>query len=168
MRSKNFKKLADKKKDMYDGDIEALIMNVDNTSAGPWILKSMTVNSATDADASAEVHLLDEAGAEHTASSTASGHVEAAFRALEKLTGVDLTLINFELHSRDGRRTTHKGEVTVTVEHNEQPYRGHGTSIDIVEAGSRAYLEVINRILRRRARGLDTAPPPTDINRASI
>ena len=36
-----FKKLADKKKDVYDGDIEAIIMNVDNASAGPWTLKSL-------------------------------------------------------------------------------------------------------------------------------
>ena len=42
-----FKKLADKKKDMYDGDIEAIIMNVDNSSAGPWILKSLQINSGT-------------------------------------------------------------------------------------------------------------------------
>ena len=58
--------------------------------------------------------------------------------------------------------------VTVTVDYQDQPYRGHGTSIDIVEAGSRAYLEVINRILRRRERGLGDEPIDSDINRASI
>jgi 2-isopropylmalate synthase len=42
-----FKKLADKKKDVYDGDIEAIIMNVDNVSAGPWTLKSLDVQSST-------------------------------------------------------------------------------------------------------------------------
>ena len=46
-----------------------------------------------------------------------------------------------------------QGEVTVTVEHEGNDYRGHGASVDIVEAGSRACLEVINRILRRRQRG---------------
>jgi hypothetical protein len=39
------------------------------------------------------------------------------------------------------------------VAYDGQSFRGHGTSTDIVEAGGRAYLEVINRILRRRERG---------------
>ena len=59
-----FKKLADKKKDMYDGDIEAIIMNVDSTSTGPWTMKSMQVTSGTDSDAAANIVLLDEAGKE--------------------------------------------------------------------------------------------------------
>ena len=54
------------------------------------------------------------------------------------------------------------------MEYDEQTYRGHGASVDIVEAGTRACLEVINRILRRRESGLDTGPSPSDINRASI
>ena len=61
-----------------------------------------------------------------------------------------------------------QGEATVTVEYNDQSYRGHGTSTDIVEAGSRAYLEVINRILRRRELGLEDVRDASDINRASI
>ena len=162
-----FKKLADKKKDMYDGDIEAIIMNVDNSSAGPWTMKSMSVTSATDSDASASITLLSEDGSEQVESTTASGPVEAAFAALEKITGVSLTLRNFELHSATVGDDA-QGEVTVTVEHQGQPYRGHGASVDIVEAGSRAYLEVINRILRRRERGIVDAPPSTDVNRASI
>ena len=162
-----FKKLADKKKDMYDGDIEAIIMNVDNSSAGPWTMKSMTVATSTESDAEAIIELVDESGNVCSETSRASGPVEAAFSSLEKLTGVNLTLKNFELHSATVGDDA-QGEVTVTVEYHGQPYRGHGTSIDIVEAGSRAYLEVINRILRRRERGLDAGTPATDINRASI
>jgi hypothetical protein len=54
------------------------------------------------------------------------------------------------------------------VEFNGQSYRGHGASTDIVEAACRAYLEVINRILRRRERGLDDGHVASDINQASI
>ncbi len=162
-----FKKLADKKKDMYDGDIEAIIMNVDNSSTGPWTMKSLHVTSSTESDATATVVLLDESGAEHSRSAEAPGPVEAAFKALEEITGVNLTLRNFELHSATVGDDA-QGEVTVTVDYEDQPYRGHGISIDIVEAGSRAYLEVLNRILRRRGRGLDKTSTPADINRASI
>ncbi len=162
-----FKKLADKKKDMYDGDIEAIIMNVDSTSSGPWTLQSMQVTSGTDSDAAATITLMHENGEQSSQTAAASGPVEAAFKALEQMTGINLSLSNFELHSATVGDDA-QGEVTVTVEYNDQPYRGHGASIDIVEAGSRAYLEVINRILRRRELGLDAAPPPCDINRASI
>ncbi len=162
-----FKKLADKKKDMYDGDIEAIIMNVDNSSAGPWILQTLQVTSGTNVDATATLRLLDENGEEMLHSATADGPVEAAFSALEQATGIDLILKNFELHSATIGEDA-QGEATVTVEYNERSYRGHGTSTDIVEAAIRAYLEVTNRILRRRERGLDNAPVDSDINRASI
>ncbi|MEQ9561324.1 MAG: alpha-isopropylmalate synthase regulatory domain-containing protein, partial [Woeseiaceae bacterium] len=60
------------------------------------------------------------------------------------------------------------GEATITVDFEGQSYRGRGTSTDIVEASSRAYLEVTNRLLRRRQRGIQDEKRHPDINRASI
>lgn len=163
-----FKKLADKKKEMYDGDIEAIVMNVDNASAGPWTLQSMQVMSGTEQAARADISLIDESGEVRRETASASGPIEAAFRALEQATDVALILKSFELHSATIGDDA-QGEVTVTVEHNGDSYRGNGTSVDIVEAGSRACLEVINRILRRRERGsAGSEAPDSDINRASI
>ncbi len=162
-----FKKLADKKKDMYDGDIEAIIMNVDNSSTGPWILKSLQITSGTGVDASATLELIDEKGDQISKRAVADGPVEAAFTALEDASGIDLTLKNFELHSATVGEDA-QGEATVTVEFNGKPFRGHGASQDIVEAACRAYLEVINRILRRRELGLDDSKTSTDVNRATI
>ncbi len=161
-----FKKLADKKKDIYDGDIEAIIMNVDGASVGPWMLDSLAVTTRTDSPAEATVELLGEDGKRHSATATGDGPVAAAFTALEKITGVTLVLRNFELHSASIGEDA-LGEVTVTVEYDGQSYRGHGASVDIVEAGSRAGLEVMNRILRRQRAGGEPAADP-DINRASI
>ncbi len=162
-----FKKLADMKKDMYDGDIEAIIMNVDSTSAGPWALQSLQVGSETGQQASAVVRLLDDGGDEVSESAEADGPVAAAFNAIEKATGVSLSLKKFELHSATAGEDA-QGEVVVTVEHNGNAYRGHGVSVDIVEAGSLAYLEVVNRILRRRERGLDTLPDDDDVSQPTI
>ena len=77
-----------------------------------------------------------------------------------------LALKNFELHSASIGEDA-QGEVTVTVEHDGSSYRGRAASVDIVEAGSRACLEVMNRLLRRSRRG---APDKenSNINRASI
>ena len=162
-----FKKLADKKKDVYDGDLEAIIMNVDNASAGPWVLQSLDTRTRTDQPAEATVVLIDETGAQASAAASGDGPVAAAFQALEEITGVDLVLKNFELHSATIGEDA-QGEVTVTVEHEGNAYRGNGTSVDIVEAGSRACLEVINRILRRRQRSLPDIEATASMERATI
>ncbi len=164
---REFKKLADKKKDVFDGDIEAIIMNVDGTSAGPWILKNLTVTTNTDEPASATVILINENGDPVTGTADGDGPVAAAFQALGHVTGVPLTLNNFELHSASIGEDA-QGEVTVTVEHDGSSYRGRAASVDIVEAGSRACLEVMNRIIRRERRGGAAAPGDAGINRASI
>jgi 2-isopropylmalate synthase len=163
----DFKRLADKKKDVYDGDIEAIIMNVDNASTGPWTLKSLEVQTRSNEPAKAAVTLIGEDGTEAQVSAAGDGPIAAAFQALEQVTGVTLTLQNFELHSASIGEDA-QGEVTVTVEHKGDSYRGNGTSVDIVEAGSRACLEVMNRILRRRKRSGDEGDAEADAERATI
>ena len=160
-----FKKLADLKKDVFDGDIEAIIMNVDGTSPGPWHMQSLTVRTASGHPAEADVALVGEDGQEVRKTATGDGPIAAAFDAIEQITGVTLTLKNFELHSASVGEDA-QGEVAITVEYDGEIFRGRGTSVDIVEAGSHACLEVSNRILRRQARGPATAP--TTIDRATI
>ncbi len=148
-----FKKLADKKKDIYDGDLESIVMNAGSASLGPWTLKSLEVQTHTDQPATAAITLISEDGAEISDSAHGDGPVAAAFQALEHVTGVELVLRSFELHSASIGEDA-QGEVTVTVERDGQSFRGRGASVDIVEAGVRACLEVMNRILRREARGV--------------
>ncbi len=162
-----FKKLADRKKDVYDGDIEAIIMNVDSTSPGPWTLQALNVVTSTGSDAEATVVLLDEDGGETSDTARGDGPIAASFLALEKATGIDLTLSNFEVHSASVGEDA-QGEVTVTTEHEGASYRGHGASVDIVEAGARAYLEVINRVLRRQRSGAAPRTGSDDASRATI
>lgn len=147
-----FKKLADKKKDVYDGDIESIIMNAGSATAGPWTLKSLEVQTHTDEPATAIVKLIGEDGKEASESAHGDGPIAAAFQALEQATGVNMVLRNFELHSASIGEDA-QGEVTVTVEIDGHSFRGRGASVDIVEAGCRACLEVMNRTLRRRSRG---------------
>ena len=95
------------------------------------------------------------------------GPVEASFNALEAITGINLNLQKFEIHSATAGDDA-QGEATVTVEFGGENYRGQSASVDIVEAACRAYLEVINRIVRRRQRGIHGGPVDSDINLASI
>jgi 2-isopropylmalate synthase len=162
-----FKKLADKKKDVYDGDLEAIIMNVDNASTGPWQMQSLEVQTHTDRPATATVVLRGEDRGVVKLSAEGDGPIAASFQALEQATGVVLTLKNFELHSATIGEDA-LGEVTVTVEYEGDSFRGNGASVDIVEAGSRACLEVMNRILRRQQREGGQTFLPTDAGRATI
>ena len=155
-----FKKLADKKKDVYDGDIEAIIMSADSANSGPWSLRSLEVQTHTDEPATATVTLTAEDGGDKVESAYGDGPVAAAFLALERATGVELVLRNFELHSASIGEDA-QGEVTVTVDYEGESYRGRGASVDIVEAGCRACLEVMNRILRRKQLGQAGPGKPT-------
>jgi 2-isopropylmalate synthase len=141
-------------------------MNAGGASSGPWKLKSLEVQTHTDEPATAAVTLIGEDGKEVAASAYGDGPIAAAFQALEQATGVELVLRNFELHSATIGEDA-QGEVTVTVEHEGQAFRGHGASVDIVEAGCRAGLEVTNRILRRVQRGA-TDPGNGESTRATI
>ena len=71
--------------------------------------------------------------------------VDAAFKAIEAATGINVTLRKFEVRSVSMGEDA-QGEAVVTVEHNGRSYRGSSVTTDIVESGVRAFLEVVNRI----------------------
>jgi 2-isopropylmalate synthase len=150
-----FKRLADRKKEMYDRDIEAIIMNVDSSKAGPWSISELHITAGTGAIAAAALRLQHTDGQEVSEASVGDGPVAAAFGALERATGIELELKNFEVQGVTMGDDA-QGEVTVTVDYQGQSYRGHAVSTDIVESAALAYLEVINRILRRSRTGEKT------------
>jgi 2-isopropylmalate synthase len=143
-----FKELADRKKDMFDRDIEAIIMNVDVGKVGPWIIDELHITAGSGTVAAAALKLRHTDGREVRQAAAGDGPVAAAFTALEQATGIELVLKNFEVHGVTVGDDA-QGEVTVTVEYNGQSFRGHAVSTDIVESAAVAYLEVMNRIVRR-------------------
>ncbi len=152
-----FKELADRKKELFDADIEAIIMNAEGDDRGPWIMEALHTSTGTGAPATGSVHLRHEDGRAVEEAAVGDGPVEAAFKAIERATGIEPELKNFEVHGVTVGDDA-QGEVTVTLEYNGRSYRGNGISTDIVEAGARAFLEVINRICRRQAAGAADDP----------
>jgi 2-isopropylmalate synthase len=71
--------------------------------------------------------------------------VDAAFKAIEAATGVNVMLRKFEVHSVSEGEDA-QGEAVVYVEYNQRTYRGSSVSTNIVESSTKAFLEVINRI----------------------
>ena len=145
-----FKALADKKKELFDGDIEALVLRAEGSAAGPWRLLELTTHSgsggaAGSSEARALVRLEHSDGRQAERTAVGDGPVDAAFKAIEAATGIAVVLRKFEVQAVSEGEDA-QGEARVYVEYNHRSYRGASVSTNIVESGTRAFLEVINRI----------------------
>ena len=141
-----FKKLADKKKEIYDGDIIALIeQRIHGTDQTEWSLVSYEVATGTGHKPRAKL-TLSRGGKEHTAEvADGDGPIDAAFLATEKLTGIKLKCVDYQVRSATLGHDA-LGEVNLSVEHGGQTFRGRGVSTDTVEATVHAILSAANRI----------------------
>ncbi|NOY40730.1 MAG: 2-isopropylmalate synthase [Planctomycetes bacterium] len=141
----DFKKLADKKKEIYDGDISALIEQRNTQIADQWQFVSYNIQ-ATSGQTPAVTLTLARGDQQHTSSKNCGdGPLDALFRAIEEITDTTVVVRDFRVQSAT-RGKDAQGESTVEVEYQGQLYRGRGVSTDTVEAGTRAFLNAINRI----------------------
>jgi len=140
-----FKVLADKKKDIYDGDITSLIEQEILAVNELWSFSSYRVDTGT--DRTPHVTLAIGRGQEQFSTEMACGDgpIDAIFLAIEKLTAVPMVCKDFQVHSVTVGNDA-QGEVLVEVEHNDRIYRGRGVSTDSVEASAKAFLSAVNRI----------------------
>jgi len=141
----DFKALADKKKELFDGDIEALVLRAEGSASGPWQLTELTTETRSGGVARASVQLRHNDGRNVQRTASGDGPVDAAFKAIEAATGISVTLRKFEVHAVSEGEDA-QGEARVYVEYNRRTYRGASVSTNIVESGTRAFLEVLNRI----------------------
>jgi len=140
-----FKVLADKKKEIYDADIAALIEQEMRQAPELWSFHSYRVTSGTGQIPAVNLRLLrgnEEVSAEVVGG---DGPVDGVFLAIEQLTGVSAVCKDFSVHSVTVGKDA-QGEVMVQLEHNGRIYRGRGVSTDSLEASARAFLNAVNRI----------------------
>ncbi len=140
-----FKALADKKKDIYDEDIEAILDTQLRHERRLWELVRFQVTSGTGVIATATVVLRDATDTERMISATGDGPIDAIYSAIQEATGVSVTLEDYTTRSVT-RGKDAQGEVAVEVRHRDRKVRGRGLSTDVIEAAARAYLAAINRI----------------------
>jgi len=141
-----FKELADKKHEIYDDDLRALVSEASAQLADDhYKLVSLKVCSETGETPQSEV-VISVDGKEETASSTGSGPVDATFKAIEKIasSGTDLKLYSVNNITTG---TDSQGEVTVRLEQDSRIINGQGADTDIVIASAKAYVHALN-ILR--------------------
>jgi 2-isopropylmalate synthase len=146
-----FKRLADKKKDIYDGDIIALIeQRIHGEPAeGEWQLVAWEVASGSGHKPKAKLTLRRGSEEQTAEVIDGDGPIDAAFLATEKITGIKLKCIDYQVRSATLGHDA-QGEVNLTVEHGRQTFRGRGVSTDTVESTVQAILSAVNRVAMTR------------------
>lgn len=138
-----FKELADRKKDVSDLDLRALVEFEQFEIKAEIELESFVINSGNKMTATAVVKVHKNGDAIEEAA-TGDGPVDAAFNAIERCVGESFKLEDYAVRSVTGGKDA-QGEVTVKLDKNGKKVKGRGLSTDIVEASVRAYIDAINR-----------------------
>ncbi len=155
----DFKALADKKKELFDGDIEALVLRNDAGAAGPWSLENLHVVSDSSRFATGRVVLRHADGRIVTQEASGDGPVDAALKAIEQATDTFARLRKFEVRSVTVGEDA-QGEAVLTCEYQGRSYRGTSVTTDIVESSARAFVEIVNAIESSRRRSGDAGETP--------
>ena len=154
---RDFCALADQKKEVFDQELIALLGG-ESAAADAYHLAGLHVSTGTAVRPTATVEL--QRGTERfTDSATGDGPVDAACKAIERITGVAVTLTEYSLTSVGlGHDTV--GEVFVRVSCDGVQFNGRAVSTDVIAGSVRAYLEALNRALasRRRKAGKKKEP----------
>ncbi|MDB5332664.1 MAG: leuA 1 [Phycisphaerales bacterium] len=140
-----FKSLADKKKEVFDEDIEALVDEQLEVATGLWELAGLQVTSGSNTIPTATVTLRDATGQTVQDASIGDGPVDAIYSAIQRLTGIQATLLDYRIRAVSKGKDA-QGEVQIELEHNGRKIRGRGLSTDILEASALGYLAAINRL----------------------
>ena len=143
-----FKILADKKKDVKDADIEALLSDKALEVPEVYKLDRFVINTGNTITATASVRLVKNNGEPKLIEevSTGDGPVYAAFKAIEKIVGISFVLEDYKVHSvTEGQDA--QGEAYVKIRRNGRIFTGKGISTDIFEASVLSYINAINKMI---------------------
>jgi 2-isopropylmalate synthase len=141
-----FKKLADKKKTVFDEDLVALLH--DERSVVPKTFSLEYIQTISGPVPTATVRLSKE-GKGITDSATGDGPVDATYRAIDRITKIQGTLLDYSISSVS-RGKDAIGEVFVRVVFEDNYVVGKAASTDVIEASAKAYLNALNKAIYSR------------------
>ena len=142
----SFKELADKKREVTDRDLIALMGNERTAIAETYSLEHVQVTCGTGEIPTATVRLSLEDGTLRTDAATGTGPVDAVYQAITRIVGVPNELTEFSINSvTEGIDAI--GEVSIRIEQDGKPYIGRGADTDIIVACARAYMNALNRLI---------------------
>lgn len=146
-----FKILADKKKEVYDGDIIALIEHElhGGKAKAEWQMVNFDLQCGHSTKPRVKLTLRRGDNEKSAELSDGDGPIDCAFLATEQITGIKLKCVDYQVRSATLGHDA-LGEVNLTVQHEGQSFRGRGVSTDTVEATIQAILFAVNRIEETR------------------
>ncbi len=140
-----FKDLADKKHEIYDEDLQALVTDTLATESEQFKLVALKVCSEIGEKPHAQI-TLNVKGVEKTVTSEGSGPVDATFKAIETLVNSDCNLLLYSVNNITNGSDA-QGDVSVRLDQNGYVVNGQGADTDIVIASAKAYLNALNKFL---------------------
>ena len=140
-----FKALADKKHDIFDEDLQALVTEAQSEATEIIRLTSLKVCTETGKENTANVTLLID-GKEKSASAKTSGAVDATFSAILSLVDIEPTLQLYSV-TNVTKGTDSLGEVNVRLEYEGKIVNGQGVDTDIITSSAKAYVHALNKVM---------------------
>ena len=147
-----FKDLADKKGEIDDRDLDALVSGERRAIADIYKLEVLQVSCGNQGAPSATVKVIGPEGQAKETTSTGTGPVDAAYQALNSIVGVPNQLIEYSVNSvTEGIDA--QGEVMVRIEADGRTFVGRAADTDIVVASAKALLNALNRAIAQSPQG---------------
>jgi 2-isopropylmalate synthase len=154
---KAFKDLADRKKEVYDEDLMAIVTDEATQGEALYVLDYLHVISGTGVVPSATVRLKKE-GQTFQDSGVGDGPVDAVLAAIDAITGLKGRLQDYSLRSATSGKDA-IGEVSMKIDFDGTLVSGKGSSTDVIEASARAYLSALNRIAQSSSQRMKEVGP---------
>ncbi len=143
-----FKDLADKKKEVYDEDLMAIVEDQSPLTHAAYTLVDLISTSGTNV-APQVVVTLQHKGKKQTKESTGDGPVDACYKAIEFVTKLKVNLLDYSIKSVTGGKDA-LGEVMVKASIEGQTVIGRAASTDIIDASAKAYINAINKFVAQK------------------
>ena len=140
-----FKELADKKKEITDWDIEAIVNDETQQAPEHFRLELVQVSSGNHSRPTATVTLRTPDGQELTDAAIGTGPIDAVYKAVNRVVDLPNQLIEFSVQSVTAGIDA-IGEVTIRLKQGDRIFSGHAANTDIVVASTHAYLNALNRL----------------------
>lgn len=142
-----FLNLADKKKEVYDEDLESLVNERDREEDALYSLESVQISCGFPLTPTATLTVKDPQGKSITVCEYGTGPVDAVYKAVDKVIGIENDLTEYSVQSVT-RGIDALGEVTVRVKAKDGDiYIGRGADGDIIVSSTKAYINALNRLL---------------------
>lgn len=143
-----FKKLADKKKEVFDEDLETIIDEELSRVPEMFRLKHFRITSGDEIKPSAAI-TLEREGRIVESVSGGDGPVDACYKAIDKVTAIKGKLLDYQIRSVTSGKDA-LGEVSVKIGSAGRIVSGRGSSTDIIEASIKAYVNAVNKLVCRK------------------